>query len=180
MTLNVYDRSSEDLSQLILDCPVQTRRLHVYDTRHISSEGRSFYCLPGPKSFLLSLGLALPVVRKENVGPGAHRRCGSSRAWACMYSDQCAKDEDWHSCVFQPTITYKTITQLHTGRFGSWKACQMVNGIHFDNKEEAKQMSFTVFFCVFYLLLLYVIWHIVLFVCDLNLNDKLNCLSLFL
>lgn len=176
MTLNVYDRSSKDLSQLILDCPVQTRRLHVYYTRHISSKGRSFYCYPRSKSFLQSLGLDFIVVRKENVGPGAHRSCGSNRAWACMYS------EGWQSCVIQPTITYKTITQLHTRHVGSWKAGQMVNGTHFDNKEETtvvrKCLSHwcwdTNHFCFFYLLLLWIIWHNLLFACELN-RKQLKC-----
>lgn len=36
MTLNVHDRSSEDLSKLILDCPVQTRCLSVsYERRSL-------------------------------------------------------------------------------------------------------------------------------------------------
>lgn len=39
MSMNVHDRSSEDLSKLILDCPVQTRCLSVSYERHVLSEG---------------------------------------------------------------------------------------------------------------------------------------------
>lgn len=94
-----------------------------------------------PKSLFQSSGLgsdrSLVFKKKKKGGPGAHGRCGGNRARACTYSDRRGKSKDWHSCGIQPTITYKTITQLHMGGVGSWKAGQMVNGIHSNDKEEA-------------------------------------------
>lgn len=102
------------------------------------SEGRGVCCFYCTEVIFSELGFGLGSQSWSLKKKKRWSRC-SRKVWrqACTYSDRRGKSKDWHSCGIQPTITYKTITQLHTGGVGSWKAGQMVNGIHSNNKEEA-------------------------------------------
>lgn len=144
MTLNVYNRSCKDLSQLILDCPLQTSCPHIYYSRHISSEGHRFNWLPTTKLLFFYFFLTDPG---SGFNCCAERKCWSrcslkvwKRPWlgVHVHGPVCQKQELVQlrfSTNHHVKKKKNTITQLHTGRVASWNSDQMVNDIHFNNKE---------------------------------------------